>query len=141
MTPLTEPRSHRRACLRSICHACVGAGRYLRIFIVVLTLLLIPVAEAQQAKVSEYQVKATYLYNFGRFVQWPATATASKSDSFSICVLGQDPFGPTLDTTLAGEKLEGKPLTVKRISAPQDAGDCRILFISSTEERDRKSVV
>jgi hypothetical protein len=108
---------------------------------VVLSLLHLPVLQGQQPKVSEYQVKATYLYNFGRFVQWPPNATAAKGDSFSICVLGQDPFGPTLDSTLAGEMLDGKPLAVKRISTPRDAGECRILFVSSTEEHHLKEIL
>jgi hypothetical protein len=86
-------------------------------------------------------VKAVYLYNFGRFVHWPPTATAGKRDSFSICILGQDPFGPSLDSTLAGETLDGKPLAVKRISTPGDAGECRILFISSTEENHLKEIL
>jgi YfiR/HmsC-like len=90
---------------------------------------------AQQSKPSEYQVKATYLYNFGRFVKWPGTLPAGKGDLFSVCVIGQDPFGTILDSTLAGETLEGKPVAVKRISKPQDAGECRILFISATEEK------
>jgi hypothetical protein len=109
--------------------------------IVMLALLYIPVLQAQQPKVSEYQVKATYLYNFGRFVQWPSNATAAKGDSFSICILGQDPFGPTLDSMLAGETLDSKPLAVKRISTPRDAGECRILFISSTEENHLKEIL
>jgi hypothetical protein len=103
--------------------------------------LHLPFLEAQQPKVSEYQMKAIYLYNFGRFIQWPANAGAAKSDSFSICVLGQDPFGPNLDSTLAGEKLDGKPLAMKRISTPRDAGECRILFISSTEENHLKDIL
>jgi len=106
-----------------------------------MTLLHISVLHAQQPKVSEYHVKAVYLYNFGRFVQWPANATAAKGDSFSICVLGQDPFGPSLDSTLAGETLDGKPLAVKRISTTRDAGECRILFISSTEENRLKEIL
>jgi hypothetical protein len=109
--------------------------------VVILVLLHIPVLQAQQPKVSEYQVKATYLYNFGRFVQWPPNAAAAKGDSFSICVLGHDPFGPTLDSTLAGETLDGKPLAVKRISTPRDAAGCRILFISSTEENHLKEIL
>jgi len=109
--------------------------------IALFALLHIPVLEAQQPKVSEYQVKATYLYNFGRFVQWPSNATTAKGDSFSICVLGQDPFGPSLDSTLAGETLDGKPLAAKRISTPRDAGECRILFISSTEESHLKEIL
>jgi uncharacterized protein DUF4154 len=127
-------------------HNCVS-NRYLRVWqrpaavVVMLSLLHIPVLQAQQPKVSEYQVKATYLYNFGRFVQWPPNATARKSDSFSICVLGQDPFGPSLDSTVAGETLDGKPLAAKRISTPRDAGECRILFISLTEENHLKEIL
>ena len=95
---------------------------------------------AQQPKPNEYQVKATYLYNFGRFIKWPETAPAGK-DSFSVCVLGQDPFGPVLDSTLAGEALDGKPVVLRRFSKPQDAGDCRILFISTTEEKHLKEIL
>lgn len=96
---------------------------------------------AQQEKPNEYQVKATYLYNFGRFIKWPETAPAGKSDSFSVCVLGQDPFGPVLDSTLAGEALDGKPVVLRRLSKPRDAGDCQILFISATEEKHLKEIL
>jgi hypothetical protein len=96
---------------------------------------------AQQPKPNEYQVKATYLYNFGRFVKWPGTFPAGKGDSFSVCVLGQDPFGSILDSTLAGETLEGKPVVLRRISKPQDAGECRILFISAKEEKHLKEIL
>src|SRR5580692_9290563 len=85
---------------------------------------------AQQQKPNEYQVKATYLYNFGRFVKWPGTVPAAKGDSFSVCVIGRDPFGSILDSTLAGESLDGKPVVLRRIAKPQEAGECRILFIS-----------
>jgi hypothetical protein len=95
--------------------------------------------QAQQPKPKEYQVKATYLYNFGRFIRWPVTA--AQDSSFPICVLGQDPFGPTLDSTLVGENLDGKPVVVRRISRAQDVGDCRILFISSAEENHLKQIL
>jgi len=86
----------------------------------------------QSAKPSAYDVKAVYLYNFGRFVEWPASVTA-KSGSFTVCVLGQDPFGPALDATLAGETIDGKSVVAKRISNPQEAASCRIVFMSSAE--------
>src|ERR1700683_2819876 len=76
------------------------SGHHLIAVILTFALLRIPILQAQQPKISEYQVKATYLYNFGRFVHWPASAAAVKDDSFPICVLGQDPFGTTLDSTL-----------------------------------------
>jgi hypothetical protein len=96
---------------------------------------------AQQSRPNEYQVKATYLYNFGRFIKWPGTFPAGKGETFSVCVLGQDPFGPILDSTLAGEALDGKPVVLRRISKSQEAGDCRILFISSTEEKHLKEIL
>jgi hypothetical protein len=96
---------------------------------------------AQQPKPSEYQVKAAYLFNFGRFVKWPAGIAAVKGDSFAVCVLGLDPFGSTLDSTLAGEALDGKPVVIRRIARPQDAADCRILFVSSTEEHHLKEIL
>ena len=96
---------------------------------------------AQRPKPNEYQIKATYLYNFGRFVKWPGSLLVGKSDSFVVCVFGQDPFGAVLDATLAGETLDGKPVTLRRISRSQDAVECRILFISSTEEKHLKDIL
>lgn len=96
---------------------------------------------AQQSDPNEYQVKATYLYNFGKYVKWPASFPASKADSFPVCIFGQDPFGAVLDSTLAGETLDGKPVVLRRISKSQDAAECRILFISSTEEKHLKEIL
>jgi len=77
-------------------------------------------------------VKAVYLYNFGRFVEWPGSA-AAKANSFNVCVLGQDPFGPVLDSVLAGERIGGKNVVARRIENPQDSANCQIVFLSSTE--------
>ena len=79
---------------------------------------------------SEFEVKAAYLYNFGRFVRWPATP---EQDTFAICVLGRDPFGPILDSILEGERLDGKPALPRRIRNVTDVENCRIVFISPSE--------
>jgi hypothetical protein len=86
-------------------------------------------------------VKAAYLFNFGRFVEWSDKASVDKDERFEICVLGQDPFGPTLDTTLAGTSLKGKSVAAKRISKVQDVDSCRILFISSSEDNRLKEIL
>jgi hypothetical protein len=96
---------------------------------------------AQKSKPQEYEVKATYLYNFARFVQWPSSSAAAKSDSFAICVLGEDPFGRALDTIVAGESIDGKAALAKRVSKPQDAVSCRVLYISSSEDSRLKEVL
>ncbi len=94
-----------------------------------------------QQKPNEYQVKAAYLYNFGRFVEWPAKATTTKTDSFAICILGEDPFGPALDVTLAGEMIGNQKVAARRISSLRDSVDCRILFISSSEANRLNKVI
>ncbi len=88
---------------------------------------------AQETQPTEPQVESAYLYNFGKFVTWPADRPAPP-DVFGICVLGRDPFGPVLDSTVNGESIDGKKITVKRISSMPQAQPCNILFISSSEE-------
>ena len=80
---------------------------------------------------SEYQVKAVYLYNFGKFVNWPADA--ARSIDFDVCVLGTDPFGQLLDATVSDSTINGKRVVAKRIARAQDASDCRIVFIAGSE--------
>jgi len=110
---------------------------------VVLTWSLIGVSslQAQQSKPTEYELKAAYLYNFGKFVEWPAMATAANHDPFLICVLGKDPFGASLDAAIAGEAINGERVLAKRISKPQEALNCRVLFISSSEEAQLKEIL
>ena len=98
-------------------------------------------SQGQQAKASEFRVKAAYLYNFGRFVEWPETNETEKNQSFEICVLGADPFGAALDAALANGSINGRNVAAKRILKPQDVNSCRILFISSSEEGHLKEVL
>lgn len=106
-----------------------------------LVLVAAPCLRAQGSKPTDYDVKAAYLYNFGHFVEWPASVAAAKNDSFTVCVLGQDPFGPILDGTLAGETIANRKVAAKRISTPQESGSCQILFMSSAEDGQLKQII
>jgi len=101
----------------------------------------IPCFNAQNSKPGEYEVKAAYLYNFGRFVEWPAKVSPTKENPLTVCVLGHDPFGPILDATLAGETINGASVVAKRISKIEDAANCHILFISSSEADQLKEIL
>jgi hypothetical protein len=105
------------------------------------SLFCLPCARSQTAKPSEYDVKAAYLFNFSRFVEWPAQPAETGNDSFAICVLGRDPFGAALNTTIARESIAGKTVVAKQIVSPQDADHCRVLFISSSEDRRLKQIL
>ena len=87
---------------------------------------------AQNPRPTEYDVEAAYLFNFGKFVTWPQGGTSSRGP-FTICILGADPFGPSLDTITAGEKIAGRAIIDRRILHPQDALSCSILYVSASE--------
>ncbi len=106
-------------------------GRWLTCLLLLHSLLVAPAQAEPETKPTQYEVEAAYLFDFGKFVAWPV---GTQPDApFLICVLGQDPFGPVLDRTVAGESLRGRPVQDKRITRPQDATGCSILYISSSE--------
>jgi YfiR/HmsC-like len=82
----------------------------------------------------EYEIKAAFLYNFAKFIQWPPHVFASSDAPLTLCVLGSDPFGPTLDDTVRAEHVEGRPIAVARPGDPGAAAGCHIVFVSSSEE-------
>jgi hypothetical protein len=93
-------------------------------------LLAVPgAAPAQTAE--EYAVKAAFLYNFAKFVDWPPAAFPDPSN-LKICVLGDDPFGGSLET-VAGEQVAGRKLNVVRTDSTSKLAGCQILFISRSE--------
>ncbi len=94
---------------------------------------------AQPSKASEYAVKAAYLYNFGRFVQWRAPMPAG--DTFPICVLGRDPFGAALDTVIAGATIDRRRAVARRIEQSKEAAGCRIVFVSASEEGELAQIL
>ncbi|HEX5236526.1 MAG TPA: YfiR family protein [Silvibacterium sp.] len=82
--------------------------------------------------VSEYDVEAAYLYNFGKFVRWPADAM-DRSKSFDICVLGRDPFGDALEKLTTDDQVDGRPIRKRTIAHASDAAGCAIVYISDSE--------
>jgi hypothetical protein len=87
---------------------------------------------AQQSRPTEFQVKAAYLFNFGKFVRWPDTR--SGADTLEICVLGRNPFGRVLDDTVKGETIGARKVVSRILPDIQDAAGCNILFVSPSEE-------
>ncbi|MEJ0087906.1 MAG: YfiR family protein [Pseudomonadota bacterium] len=90
---------------------------------------------------SEYQVKAVFLYNFSRFVEWPASAFAGPDAPFVVGVFGHDPFGRDLDEVVRGETAAGRPLVVRRVQTAAEAAACQILFIHQSEDKRLSEVI
>lgn len=86
---------------------------------------------AQAEPLPEYAVKAAFLYNFFKFVEWPVK---DEGQPWDLCLLGQDPFGEAL-APIEGKKAQGHPLRVQRnIDLEQAKTACQILFINEPEQ-------
>jgi hypothetical protein len=88
---------------------------------------------AQVRPSSEYELKAAFVFNFAKFVDWPPSAFANPTAPFSVCVLGPDPFGGALDDALRGKVIAEHPASVARVKHVADVTGCQILFIASSE--------
>ena len=101
-----------------------------------LALVGIPLsARADTQPLDEYQVKAAFLYNFAKFVDWPGEAFSDSSAPLVIGVIGEDPFGGALDRAINGKTVSGRSLLVRRLKWGQDLRSCHILYISSSERK------
>ncbi len=98
--------------------------------VVILLPLLVPPAAAQAP--TDDEVKAAYVYHFGRFVTWPPAATAGP---FAICMMGRDPLGAVIESTIRGERLDGRPVAMRYVGSPDDLAGCHVLVVSRSEER------
>jgi hypothetical protein len=96
---------------------------------------------AAPAAASEYEVKAAFLFQFSRFVEWPPEAFASADAPLVICVLGKNPFGSTLREIAQGESVQAHALVVKSHDRVEDVGECHIVFLSSSEEAITQQVL
>jgi hypothetical protein len=99
-----------------------------------LLLLLAPSAVAEERTAREYQIKAAFLLNFVRFVEWPATAFPAPDTALRIGVLGDDPFGSALDDTVRGEMVRNRPLVVQRGRTLEELTGCHLIFVSRSEQ-------
>jgi len=89
----------------------------------------------------EYRIKAAFLYNFARFVEWPKTVSRDRAEPIVLGLLGRDPFGSLLETTIKGKSVNGRPLVVRRFANLEELKPCHLIFISSSEKRSVPEVL
>jgi len=100
-----------------------------------LTIFLVVCAHGFESVSLEYKVKAAFLLNFARFVEWPPSAFPDASAPIVICIVGEDPFGEQLTRMVADEKVEGRRIEVQHPGGDA-AGNCHILYISRSDQEE-----
>ena len=112
----------------------------------VLGLLLFSSGRAQDSPPSEYQIKAAFIFNFAKFVEWPREALPPPSLPMVIGILGDNSFGADFQQAFAKKSINDHPLLVKEFRQAADVTNCHILFISSSvlnawEEKERREIM
>lgn len=94
---------------------------------------------AEEITSGEYEVKAAFLVNFLKFVEWPQ-GEDSRNSAYYICVLGNNPFGPSL-MTIQNKTVTGKRVITKLCKEPHNTNNCHIVFISASEKERLGSIL
>ena len=92
-------------------------------------------SRAGDASFSEYEVKAAWLLNFARFVDWPTNTFESPETPIVVGIAGKDPFGRLVEKAFKEKTVKGRSLIVKRLTADHELSRCHILFVSAAERR------
>lgn len=89
-----------------------------------------------RAQPTEAAVKAAFIPKFARYVQWPAGAAPGLRQAFNLCLIGHDPFGSLIDRAAAGEVIEGRGVTVRRLSTAEAVEGCHLAFVNGATPQD-----
>jgi hypothetical protein len=114
----------------------MGRRRRLLAMLVAAGLTAVAPLRAQPRAAGEYEIKAAFLYNFARYVEWPPETLPAAGEAFVVTVLGEDPFGDALDAIIRDRTIRDRRLAVRRVARVEDVGDSQILFISRSESED-----
>ena len=124
-------------------HGVIAGSLHALCSLVLILTVLLSTGESTAARVDspkagEYQVKAAFILNFINFIEWPETALSA--DTFTIGVLGRDPFEGAMDS-LKGKSVKGRRIIVRHYDFPEEARDADILFISQSEKRSLPQIL
>ena len=97
-----------------------------------LAILLLAGAPAS-AEVSDTAVKAAFIPKFARYVTWPPSASARTAGQMVLCIIGDDPFGASLDQAASSQSVDGRPFVVKHLPSAAGSGDCALAFIDGPQ--------
>lgn len=129
---LTVKVNLRKNSLNKDLHTSTNLSKICAAFICYL-FFAVQLLHAQIKPAPEYQVKAVFLFNFTRFIDWPSTAFSSANAPFVIGIMGTDPFGDYIEEIVKGENIQGHPIIIQRYPTAKNILNCHILFINTHE--------
>lgn len=89
----------------------------------------------------EYNVKAAFLYSFGRYVEWPKDAFEERSGDFILGVCGEDLFGEVLDRIAQSKTIRGRKIIIHKMATIEELQPCHILFVSRSIPPEQQNLI
>lgn len=112
-------------------------------FILVMTCLALVAPHtgwAESGKLNENEIKAAYLYNFAKFVDWPAATIPRENSPLMICIIGNSPLNEVIES-LAGKSIKNRKLVIRQFSRIEDLNECNILFINASANKSLAQIL
>jgi hypothetical protein len=101
-----------------------------------------PAPEAEKPRISsEEQIKAAFIFNLMKFVDWPSSVFADKNSPMLIGIIGDNPLGGELESSLIGKNINGRKLLLRRIAWPGDLRGIHIILVSASEARAAQEIL
>lgn len=95
---------------------------------------------AQPPTLSEYEIKAAFLYNFAKFVEWPAKYFSNASKAFRLCIADANLIDDAF-ATIRGAAVKGRELEIKEYRGIEDLESCHILFVTRSRDKDLAGII
>jgi len=112
------------------------------VFSLLLVHSMIPrIAAGQKDSAGEYELKAAMLYNLTLFVEWPPSAYPDPQAPILLCILGRDPFGSSLTSTVPGKTARGRSVLIRHLQNDKEIRSCQVLYISSSERKTAAQIL
>jgi len=136
--PISCPTTSRRRLTRAL--ACLVASGFLFLLLTAMVDAGAGVI-AQEMVQSEARLKSAFIFNFAKFVEWPANAFADANSPMVVGIVGKDTLGSALDQVIQGKSLNGRPMIVHRFAVGQEVQPCHILFVSAKNEANLAQIL
>ena len=118
------------------------AKTYMFVTLACLGVISAPVAWAEESRFSEYELKAAFLFNFAKFVEWPTNAFGNNPSSpIIIGVLGTNDFRDDLEKTINNKLIDNRPVEVREGLSLTNATNCHVLLITAKEGKKLKEII
>jgi len=111
---------------------CVSERRSITRRLLLLTTLLFGVRAGAQSPMSESQVKAMFVYNFLKFVEWPAESHQT-GDPFVVLIIGEGPTADATERFLESKTIGEQKVIVRRARWDQSLEGARAAFVVESD--------